>query len=113
MVRTSRASDSDLPISFGVSSTRGPLPLGVRTWTCEGCGTQHDRDHNAAQNIVAAGQAVSACGGRVSPQRKSSGRAAGDEAGNLMARAVRAPAPRGAGRCHTANSWNAMVFSTG
>ncbi|MEU0072487.1 RNA-guided endonuclease TnpB family protein [Streptomyces sp. NPDC006332] len=74
---------------------RGPLPLGVRAWTCEGCGAQHDRDHNAAQNILAAGQAVSACGGRVSPQRKSSGQAAGDEAGSLMVRAVRVPAPEG------------------
>ncbi|MFI6564708.1 RNA-guided endonuclease InsQ/TnpB family protein [Streptomyces sp. NPDC050534] len=76
-------------------SIRGPLPLGVRAWTCENCGAQHDRDHNAAQNIVAAGQAVSACGGRVSPQRNSSGRAAGDEAGKLVARAVRVPAPEG------------------
>ncbi|MFE3851524.1 RNA-guided endonuclease InsQ/TnpB family protein [Streptomyces griseorubiginosus] len=72
---------------------RGPLPLRLRTWTCEGCGTLHDRDHNAAQNIVAAGQAVSACGGRVRPQRRTSGRAAGDEAGILMARAIRVPAP--------------------
>ncbi|WP_416072130.1 zinc ribbon domain-containing protein [Streptomyces sp. ME18-1-4] len=85
-------------ISFGASACgliRGPLPLGLRAWTCEGCGAQHDPDHNAAQNILAAGQAVSACGGRVSPQRKSSGRAAGDEAGSLMVRAVRVPAPEG------------------
>ncbi|MFI6656791.1 RNA-guided endonuclease InsQ/TnpB family protein [Streptomyces sp. NPDC050523] len=73
----------------------GALPLGARAWTCEGCGTRHDRDHNAAQNILAAGQAVSACGGRVSPQRSSSGRAAGDEAGSLAVRAVRVPAPAG------------------
>ncbi|MGW4907945.1 RNA-guided endonuclease InsQ/TnpB family protein [Streptomyces sp. NPDC004270] len=74
---------------------RDPLPLAVRAWTCEGCGAQHDRDHNAAQNIVAAGLAVSACGGRVSPQRRSSGRAAGDEAGSLMARAMGVSAPEG------------------
>lgn len=69
------------------------LPLGVRDWTCEGCGTRHDRDHNAAENILAAGLAVSACGAGVRPQRSSSGRAVGDEAGKTMAQAVGAPAP--------------------
>jgi hypothetical protein len=32
-------------------------PLHVRTWTC-GCGATHDRDVNAARNILAAGRAV-------------------------------------------------------
>ncbi|MEV2193342.1 RNA-guided endonuclease TnpB family protein [Streptomyces phaeochromogenes] len=92
---------------------RDELKLGVREWACEGCGTWHDRDHNAAKNILTAGQAVSACGAGVRPQRSSSGRAVGDEAGKTMARAVGIPAPGGAGRCQTANSWNAMDFSTG
>ncbi|MFE2068275.1 RNA-guided endonuclease InsQ/TnpB family protein [Streptomyces sp. NPDC059467] len=92
--------DRFLPSSKTCSAcglVRDPLPLGVRAWTCEGCGAQHDRDCNAAQNIVAAGLAVSACGGRVSPQRRSSGRAAGDEAGSLRARAMGVPAPVGRG----------------
>ncbi|MFD8159111.1 RNA-guided endonuclease InsQ/TnpB family protein [Streptomyces malaysiensis] len=47
------------------------MPLGVRTWTCD-CGTTHDRDVNAAKNLLAAGLAASACGAGVRPQRESS-----------------------------------------
>ncbi len=71
------------------------LPLSVRRWTCAGCGTQHDRDHNAAKTILAAGLAVSACGAGVRPQRSSSGRAVGDEAGSVVVRTTAGPSPRG------------------
>jgi putative transposase len=45
------------------------LPLQVRTWTCPACRVVHDRDHNAAKVILAAGRAerLNACGVPVSP----------------------------------------------
>jgi len=41
------------------------LPLSVREWTCVECGVRHDRDVNAAINILAVGQTVTARGGSV------------------------------------------------
>ncbi|MGW0713068.1 RNA-guided endonuclease InsQ/TnpB family protein [Streptomyces sp. NPDC002643] len=49
------------------------MPLGVRTWTCGSCSASHDRDVNAAKNLLAAGLAVTVCGAGVRPQRRTPG----------------------------------------
>jgi IS605 OrfB family transposase len=44
------------------SRPRGIAGLGIREWTCCGCGVTHDRDVNAAKNILALGHGRLAVG---------------------------------------------------
>jgi len=69
------------------------MPLEIRMWICDKCGTRHDRDINAAINIrneaqrmIAAGAVATANGGTVSQAkgRKSS----------VLARAVEVRSPQ-------------------
>ncbi|SFF72566.1 putative transposase [Streptomyces mirabilis] len=49
------------------NTLRDKMLLNVRTWTCD-CGVTHDRDVNAAHNLLAAGLAVTVCGAGARPQ---------------------------------------------
>jgi putative transposase len=51
---------------------KSSLPLNIRDWTCDACGTTHDRDINAAINLMALGTSVTAFGGDVRPTCRQS-----------------------------------------
>nr|WP_245780013.1 transposase [Actinopolyspora righensis] len=87
--------DRWLPTSRTCSSCGridGPKSLDVRTWECP-CGAVHDRDTNAARNILAAGRAErqNDCGPDVRPHTGADG----DETGS-------SGTPRGAAAPHAA-----------
>jgi len=59
------------------------MPLSVRTWTCPECSAEHDRDLNAALNILAVGQTVSGRGETVRPAKLRASKASLCEASTV------------------------------
>ena len=74
---------------LGVRAPRRPKPLTVRAWTCP-CGADHDRDLNAARNVLAEGRRIAAGLAEIKTpvELVSAGLclAVGDEAGTRLAR---------------------------
>ena len=67
-------------VCSGCGVRDGPKPLSIREWDCAACGMTHDRDVNAARNILAAGRAdrLNGCEAGVRPPLTVAG---GAEAG--------------------------------
>lgn len=55
-------STQDCSVCKTRSGPKGLKDLGIREWTCKECGTHHDRDVNAARNILRRGRATLAVG---------------------------------------------------
>jgi IS605 OrfB family transposase len=74
-----------------LSGPRGPDMLAVRAWMCRDCGESHDRDVNAARNILARAKALASVSGNeslpslVPPSRARRACEAGTEATRAMA----------------------------
>jgi putative transposase len=50
-------------VCSGCGHCMGEMSLSVRSWTCADCGSEHDRDVNAAMNLLALGRGTaSMCG---------------------------------------------------
>lgn len=69
----------------------GPKPLHVREWTCGECGTVHDRDHNAAGNVLFEGRRIVAAG---RAETLNASQSAGKTRMKVPAQRVEAGSPR-------------------
>jgi IS605 OrfB family transposase len=74
-----------------LSGPQGLRQLAVRAWTCSGCGEPHDRDVNAARNILARAKVLASISGNessdspVPPSRLHRRREAGTETARTAA----------------------------
>jgi IS605 OrfB family transposase len=74
-----------------LSGPQGLRQLAVRAWTCSGCGEPHNRDVNAARNILARAKALASISGNessdlpVPPSRLHGRREAGTETARTAA----------------------------
>ena len=50
-------------VCSGCGHRRDEMPLSVRSWTCAECGSEHDRDVNAAKNVLALGRGTASMRG--------------------------------------------------
>lgn len=69
---------------------RGIAGLGIRSWECSDCGAIHDRDVNAAKNILRVGLSAQA---HADENRKPAGKARVTVSGSVSGKARRAPQP--------------------
>ncbi len=67
----------------------GKLDLSVREWECLNCGVRHDRDENAAINILVAGGQSETLNGRGGKQKTTAKVAAADETSTRRGTKVR------------------------
>ncbi|MEV6116279.1 zinc ribbon domain-containing protein [Streptomyces sp. NPDC052109] len=69
----------------------GPKPLHVREWTCGECGTSHDRDHNAARNVLLEGRRIVTAG---RAETLNASWSAGQTRVKVLAQRIEAGSPR-------------------
>ncbi|MGW7403209.1 zinc ribbon domain-containing protein [Streptomyces sp. NPDC054833] len=57
-----RRAPASAPVCSACGFRDGPEPLHVREWTCGECVAVHDRDHNAARNVLFEGRRIVTAG---------------------------------------------------